>query len=89
MGYRTKEINVQPRTRTRLRLTLKLFPQRGSTRDAGGNTWGMTVDELADKLLNECVKEKFPDVIKLEKQIEQLEEEACERCANARSVENG
>jgi len=82
MSFRSTEIHVQPRTCARLRLTLKLYPQRGKADIQSGETWGMTIDALADRLLNQVVKEKYPDVIKLEKEIEELEEKACERCQN-------
>ena len=81
MSFRSTEIYVQPKTRTRLMLAHKLYPQRiGAERPTGSRYMG--VDEFADFLLNVCLREKCPEAFKLEREIEELEQKAYERCQN-------
>lgn len=77
MSYRSAEIAVQPETRNRLWLVFELYPEQAEYKTTVPN-YGteqevrirkMTVDEWADRALNEHIKEKYPNVLKYERMI--------------------
>lgn len=93
MSYRSSQILIQPETKNRLRLAIKLYPEVVMTRpyDMEGGNCILTVDELADRKLNEMVEREFPDVIELEQglatakeELNAIEKKAIYRLQNAR-----
>lgn len=78
MSYRTGTVMVQLRTLKMLRLARVLYPARAETLNQSGSDNIMTADELADRLLLDAVKEKYPRVLELVKAQDKLEKEAIE-----------
>jgi hypothetical protein len=68
MNYnpRKNEIYVTPETKRRLYLLLKKEKE---------NTRGVTIDEIADRLINERIEEKYPNFAKMEKKLNALEDQ--------------
>lgn len=78
MAYRTATIMVQQRTVKLLRLARVLYPVRGDAANQPTTDNIMTVDELADKLLNDVLRQIYPRVMELVKAQDKLEKEAIE-----------
>jgi len=74
MSLRSSTIYVEPKTVRRLILVTKMYPER-VVGDSGMATREKTADERGDMLLNEAIKEKFPLVIELERELAKTEKE--------------
>jgi len=79
MNPRKSEIYIDHQTKNRLFNVIKLYPQTVSQEvhdEYGERVLGnrsMTVDELATKIINEVIAEKFPIVLELERKLAKLE----------------
>jgi hypothetical protein len=70
---RSITLYIEPKTLKRLRLAIKLYPLKIST--GGDPVRSVTVDELANQLLNEVIVRQFPLVRDLEKVLSQAEQD--------------
>lgn len=74
-AFRSATCYVKQRTMSRLRLAANLYPSQIT------NT-----DEMADELINEGIERRWPEVLAVEKQIEEVKHRALQNIA-AESVE--
>jgi hypothetical protein len=79
MSFRSTELAIQPKTKNRLYLALKLFPEKSDDWALEGGKRTMTIDELGDLLLNKILTQNYPAVIELEKTLAKVEREAIEK----------
>jgi len=78
MSLRSSTLYVEPLTVRRLLLVAKLYPEACRV-ESGMAMREKTADERADAMLNEAIKEKFPKVIELEKELSRAETEFIEK----------
>ncbi len=78
MSYRTAQIFIQYRTLSRLRSAVKLYP-RGVVDSEAQRMTQETADERADRLLNEAIDREYPDVVEMEKELNQIEKKYMEQ----------
>lgn len=81
MSYRTGTVYVQGSTLSRLRLVRKMYPHHLTEAVGVVDTRQReaTIDEIADKLINDAIERDYPDAIALEKNIARVEAEAMEK----------
>jgi len=82
MSLRSSTIYVEPKTVRRLLVLVKLYPERVAEIGSGNAPREKTADERADAILNEAIKEKYPQVIALEKELAITEKDFMERAKN-------
>jgi hypothetical protein len=77
MSERIKQIYVSKKTLRRLYWLQNLSKQTcGNITDAEGNVRAMiTVDEIADNILNKWIETEHPNIAKLEKRLNALEDQ--------------
>jgi hypothetical protein len=66
----------------RLLVLVKLYPERVAEIGSGMAPREKTADERADTILNEAIKEKYPQVIALENELAITEKDFMERVKN-------
>lgn len=81
MSLRSATIYVEPKTVKRLLTLAKLYPERviDLTGGLARAPREKTADERADALLNEVIREKYPKVIELEREVARVETAFFER----------
>lgn len=75
---RNDSIYVRWRTRRRLKWIAKAASTSATT---------ITADEVADRLLNEVIEQKYPRIGELEKQMEETEDRILEQLAETPNAE--
>jgi len=87
MSLRSDGIYIQPKTRTRLFHILEI--EKDKTRDelVTGATARITIDEIADRMLNERIEEVYPNIKSLEKKLDALTNQFRSELANPTSEE--
>jgi len=66
----------------RLNLLRQLYPERTNGAETGTVARDKTADERADQMINEMIKEKFPAVLGLEKELARAEKDFIEKTIN-------
>ena len=83
MSFRSSELLIQPKTKSRLRLALKLYPQQETVKELDWTVERrVTADELGDRIINEVIEEKYPLVIECEREIATIEKRMIEKGKN-------
>ena len=76
MSFRSAELAIQPKTKSRLRMVLKLYPQQETIKELDWTVERhITADELGDRIINQVIEEKYPLVLEFEREISRVERE--------------
>jgi hypothetical protein len=78
VSLRSSTLYVEPKTVKRLVVLAKLYPEHVAN-VSGMTPREKTADERGDALINEAIKEKYPRVIELEKELAKTEKDFFEK----------
>jgi hypothetical protein len=86
MSIRSSTLYVQGKTIKRLLVLAKLYPEFTYDAVGGGSPQReKTADERADQIINEAIKERYPQVIELEKELAKTEKDFFEKVIQERN----
>ena len=89
---RRAEIYVTRKLASRLRMVLKLYPQIEAPEVVDGRLTPerlITIEELVERHLNQCIKDYYPLVVEMEREIAKVERNMIEKGKKCGTKTNG
>ena len=76
MSYRSSDLAITPKLKHRLRMILTIYPDKAWDTTSQHH---VTMEDLADAILNDAIKREFPLVLEMEKEIAKIERNMIEK----------
>lgn len=74
-GFRSSQIYIRAQTRRRLHWLAHALSDEKPGSSTSEPPKILTADELADRIINETIQAKYPQVLKIEKEIKKIEDD--------------